>query len=168
MKLAGLPHCSWETVLFKTIFWVNYHIDSLKLCLPGDLNNDCVGFLLHSFICISNHSSTHCMTIVAATGWMSDTAIILNGYIHQNVCLYLPKYHQLQQLIYILMPNMCQKQIHPSNATSANYFMYMYDTILQSTGQPGGLLYIHFTLLAFASGCHVCCVSYSHPTALII
>ena len=38
-----------------SLLWVTL----LKLCLPGNLNNECPGFLVHSFNCVSNHASTH-------------------------------------------------------------------------------------------------------------
>ena len=37
-------------------------------------------------------------------------------------CMYLPKYSQLKQLLHALLPNMCQKQICPCNAT---YMLHM-------------------------------------------
>ena len=48
--MKNLPKCHWETAFSRPYFEQNYHIASLKLCLLGDLNNACPGFLVHSFV----------------------------------------------------------------------------------------------------------------------
>ena len=87
--------------------------------------------------------------------------IMLNGHTGQYVCPYLAKYNQLQQLLHILLPNMCQKQMCLSNDQYANCFMYTYMTAvsvslpyknsLQLIMWPNLLVYLHFIFLVYVS-----------------
>ena len=83
-----------------------------------------------------------------------STALLLwltyRPYITVHTC---PKINNLQQTLHGLLPNMYQKQIYPSNATYANYFMCTYQTtmsapiphmnLLHATVWAEALLYLH-------------------------
>ena len=73
--------------------------------------------------------------------------------IYHNIAIYVP--------FTIILPYMCQEQICPSNDTGANYFMCRNQTTMsvyvhhrnsmQSTVSPESFIYLHFTLLVYAS-----------------
>ena len=135
VNMKSLPEWHWETASSRPSFVWNYHIDSLKLCLTGDLNNECAGYIVHYFICVSNH--------VLLTLWhkygchianVCHTAITLGGNIDPT---YLPKSTKLQpsatatsqintkHVSEINLPLRCQ--IH---VTYANYSICRYGTVI--------------------------------------
>ena len=90
-------------------------------------------------------------------------------HIDQHFWIYLLKYNQLQQVLHILLPNMCQKQIYASNAKHMTMytlvhgdmrqqFQYIYMphmNSIQSTMWPGAVAYIHYTLLTSTYRFHI-------------
>ena len=189
MNVQRFPLAVMNT-LFKTIFWVSLLYWLKRNLSPGRLEqwtwsvfpsvtrkwpfqdhplstvitsphwssvsrtpeNQCEGFHVHLSNWVSNHASTYKSISPQPFHYMAIQT--------RHICPYLPKYNQLQQLVHILLTNMCQKQVNLSHATHTRYFMCRYETpmsvyithmnSLQSIMWPPALVYIHFRLLACA------------------
>ena len=90
------------------------------------------------------------------------THVLLHFYcsLHSDTTLwYIKSPKNLKQVLYTLLPNMCQKEICSPNAiysTYENQFICTYETtmslyiphmnVMQSTLSPGPLLYIHWNM----------------------
>ena len=96
------------------------------------------------------------------------TALLLWSTYKSHITIYTSPENSLQQEIHKLWPNMCQKQVGPSNAIYANYFMSTYQTTISVyiSYDPRNSAtrsitihstYWHMSLNKFS--CHITCLS---------
>ena len=165
-------------IFCKTIFWVSLSYWLNDLGLQEDLNNE-QDNLLSTMITSTHWSSVSrsflcillivCQIIPLLTLQhkygchienMSHTAIMLNGHVDPT---YLPIATRIQSSATAsshIIAKYVPEQICPLNVTYANYFMCTYKALssvyilhmnsIQSIMWPKALIYINFTLLAYA------------------
>ena len=172
--------------LFRTIFWVKLSYLLIEAHSPKVLNNECAGYFVHSFICISNNASTHVMTQIWLphckyephihyAKWEYRLNIFADIYQIQTlatatlqniIAKYVPERNRLLKcLIYVT----CTNHLMPWYETTITMLVYLTST-LQSTVWSGAQVYLHFTLLAYAPEqiclLHQTCMSHCTNTVL--